>query len=184
MKNDLIERDFKELGVWYYEPPLFTDYRFILGTVGDNPLVCVGINPSTAEPGNLDNTLKSVERIAKNNGFDSWIMLNVYPQRATDPNSMDNERNEELHRTNMEYMDLLFRSKKITLWAAWGTIAEKRPYLKECIYEITELAKKYNISWVSFGSVSKAGHPHHPLYLRQDSTPESFDMEEYISNSF
>ncbi len=32
---------------------------------------------------------KSVERLAAANGFDSWIMFNVYPQRATDPNDMD-----------------------------------------------------------------------------------------------
>ena len=54
-----------------------------------SPLVCIGINPSTAQPGALDPTLKSVERLANANGFDSWIMFNVYPQRATDPNDMD-----------------------------------------------------------------------------------------------
>ena len=32
--------------------------------------------------------MKSVERLAAANGFDSWIMFNVYPQRATDPNDM------------------------------------------------------------------------------------------------
>ncbi|MFR6424354.1 MAG: DUF1643 domain-containing protein, partial [Oscillospiraceae bacterium] len=48
-----------------------------------NPLICIGINPSTAQPGDLDNTLKSVERIALGNGYDSFTMFNVYPQRAT-----------------------------------------------------------------------------------------------------
>ena len=28
----------------------YTDYRYILGTVGNNPLITIGINPSTAEP--------------------------------------------------------------------------------------------------------------------------------------
>ena len=76
-------------GIWYYEPHTYLPYRYVLGRVGRHPLVCIGINPSTAQPGALDPTLKSVERLANANDFDSWIMFNVYPQRATDPNDMD-----------------------------------------------------------------------------------------------
>ena len=79
-------------GIWYYEPHTYQPYRYVLGRVGRHPLVCIGINPSTAQPGALDPTLKSVERLAAANGFDSWIMFNVYPQRATDPNDMDRVR--------------------------------------------------------------------------------------------
>ena len=86
---------------WIYVPDFYTEYRYILGTRGDNPLICIGINPSTAEPDNLDNTLKSVSRIAGGNGFDSWIMFNVYAQRATRPDDMDRELNRELHEENM-----------------------------------------------------------------------------------
>ena len=74
---------------WLYVPNAYTEYRYILGTRGKNPLICIGINPSTAEPDNLDNTLKSVERIALGNGFDSFIMFNVYAQRATNPDAME-----------------------------------------------------------------------------------------------
>ena len=62
-------------GVWYYEPHTYQNYRYVLGRVGKRPLVCIGINPSTAQPGALDPTLKSVERLAAANGFDSWIMF-------------------------------------------------------------------------------------------------------------
>ena len=70
-----------DIGKWLYAPNFYSEYRYILGTRGNNPLICIGINPSTAEPDNLDNTLKSVERIALGNGFDSFIMFNVYAQR-------------------------------------------------------------------------------------------------------
>ena len=63
---------------WLYVPDFYTEYRYILGTRGSYPLICIGINPSTAAPDDLDNTLKSVSRIAAHNGFDSWIMFNVY----------------------------------------------------------------------------------------------------------
>ena len=70
---------------WLYVPDFYTEYRYILGTRGKNPLICIGINPSTAAPDDLDNTLKSVARIAAGNGYDGWIMFNVYAQRATRP---------------------------------------------------------------------------------------------------
>ena len=69
---------------WLYAPNFYSEYRYILGTRGKNPLICIGINPSTAAPDDLDNTLKSVERIALGNGFDSFIMFNVYAQRGRD----------------------------------------------------------------------------------------------------
>ena len=53
---------------WLYVPDYYTDYRYILGTRGSDPLICIGINPSTAAPDDLDNTLKSVSRIAAGNG--------------------------------------------------------------------------------------------------------------------
>ena len=46
-----------DIAKWLYVPPFYSEYRFILGTRGKNPLICIGINPSTAEPDNLDNTL-------------------------------------------------------------------------------------------------------------------------------
>ena len=52
---------------WLFVPNEYTEYRYILGTRGKKPLICIGINPSTARPGDLDPTLKSVERVAKAN---------------------------------------------------------------------------------------------------------------------
>ena len=64
---------------WLYVPNRYCDYRYILGTAGTKPLICIGVNPSTAAPGDLDPTLKSVERIALGNGYDSFLMFNLYP---------------------------------------------------------------------------------------------------------
>ena len=33
---------------WLYVPNTYSEYRYILGTRGQKPLICVGINPSTA----------------------------------------------------------------------------------------------------------------------------------------
>ena len=169
---------------WLYVPDYYTEYRYILGTKGKNPLICIGINPSTAEPDNLDNTLKSVQRIAAHNGFDSFIMFNVYAQRATDPDDMDKVLNETLHRENMRAFEYILSNVgegvSPTVWAAWGTIIEKRPYLRDCVLDMVSLGKEYGARWVSAGKKSVRGHPHHPLYLRKDSVTEPFDIETYL----
>ena len=179
-KQDHIRYNVQE---WLYVPNDYNEYRYILGTKGDNPLICIGINPSTAAPNDLDNTLKSVERIALGNGYDSFIMFNVYAQRATKPDDMDDELNEKLHRENMkafEYILSLYKEEKPSVWAAWGTIVEMRSYLKDCLREMVDISYKYGATWYSSGAISKKGHPHHPLYLRKDSGLDAFDMESYL----
>ena len=90
---------------WIYVPNFYSEYRYILGTRGENPLICVGINPSTAAPDALDNTLKSVERVAHFNGYDSFLMFNVYAQRATNPDDMEFIYTPALHRENLTAFD-------------------------------------------------------------------------------
>lgn len=167
---------------WIYAPNFYSEYRYILGTRGDKPLICIGINPSTAQPGDLDNTLKSVERIALGNGFDSFLMFNVYAQRATDPDAMEQVCNPVLHRENLEaFRYVLSISKRPAVWAAWGTIIEKRAYLPDCLRDMLEIGEQYGASWYCAGAVSKKGHPHHPLYLRKDEKLKPFDVAAYLT---
>lgn len=175
-----IEYDVRD---WLYVPNHYAEYRYILGTTGKKPLICIGINPSTAAPNDLDNTLKSVERIAKGNGFDSFIMFNVYAERATRPQDMDKELNGELHLENMKAFDYvlsLYEGEHPAVWAAWGNIVEMRPYLKTCLRDMVEIGKNHSAIWYSSGAISKKGHPHHPLYLRKDSKLDVFDMDNYL----
>lgn len=173
-----------DAGKWLYVPDYYADYRYILGTRGNDPLICIGINPSTAAPDDLDNTLKSVARIADANGYDSWIMFNVYAQRATNPDDMDIVLNEKLHRENMRAFEYILSNVgegiSPAIWAAWGTIIEKRPYLRDCVLDMVRIGQSYGANWFSAGKRSKKGHPHHPLYLRKDAVTEPFDIEEYL----
>ena len=166
---------------WIYAPNFYSEYRYILGTRGKNPLICIGINPSTARPDDLDNTLKSVERIALGNGFDSFIMFNVYAQRATDPNSMEKVCNPLLHRENLKaFRYVLSISEKPAVWAAWGAIIEKRKYLADCLRDMLEAGNEYGARWYCAGAITKKGHPHHPLYLRKDEKIRPFDVSAYL----
>ena len=166
---------------WLYVPCRYSEYRYILGTRGKNPLICIGINPSTAAPDDLDNTLKSVERIALANGYDSFIMFNVYAQRATSPDDMEPLLNMRLHSENMKaFRYILSLCKRPSVWAAWGTIIEKRDYLPLCVRDMISLGNEFGAEWFSAGPRSKKGHPHHPLYLKKDCSLDSFDPTEYL----
>ena len=166
---------------WIYAPNFYSEYRYILGTRGKKPLICIGINPSTAEPEILDNTLKSVERIALGNGFDSFIMFNVYAQRATDPDTMEKKCNLRLHKENLEaFRYVLSISERPAVWAAWGAIIEKRDYLAGCVRDMVTVGQEYGAGWYCAGAITKKGHPHHPLYLRKDETIRPFDVKEYM----
>ena len=167
---------------WLYAPNFYSEYRYILGTRGKNPLICVGINPSTAKPDDLDNTLKSVQRIAAGNGFDSFLMFNVYAQRATRPDDMEKQCNLRLHEENMKaWRYLLSLAKEPAVWAAWGAIIEKRKYLPDCVRDMLLVGEEYGAKWVCAGAISKKGHPHHPLYLRKDEKLKPFNTESYLS---
>lgn len=171
-----------DIGKWIYAPNFYSEYRYILGTRGRNPLICIGINPSTAKPDDLDNTLKSVERIALGNGFDSFIMFNVYAQRATKPDDMERQCNLALHHENMEaFRYVLSISEKPVVWAAWGAIIEKRGYLSDCVRDMVSVGQDFGASWQCAGAISKKGHPHHPLYLRKDEKLKPFDVEGYLN---
>ena len=166
---------------WLYAPNFYSEYRYILGTRGRNPLICVGINPSTAKPDALDNTLKSVQRIADGNGFDSFLMFNVYAQRATRPDDMEKSCNLRLHEENMKaFRHLLSIGERPAVWAAWGAIIEKRRYLPECVADMLAISREYDAEWFCAGPISKKGHPHHPLYLRKDEKLKPFDTESYL----
>lgn len=167
---------------WIYVPNTYSEYRYILGTRGTNPLICIGINPSTAAPDALDPTLQSVERIAHANGFDSFLMFNVYAQRATRPDDMEKECNAALHEENrLAFRYLLSLSEHPAIWAAWGNIIEKRAYLMDCMRDFALDAETAGAKWYSAGPLLKSGHPHHPLYLKRDTKLIEFDIESYLA---
>ena len=176
---------------WYYSGNDDT-VRYILGEknilnkngTGSNPLIVIGINLSTAKPDDLDNTIKRVAKKAKEYGkeygIDSYIMMNVYPQRAKNPKFIhkQDEYNSNMHLENLNAFEYVFKNiKEPKIWAAWGSNIKKRKFLKECLKDIVLLLDKYNVVWMKRGNWK---HPHHPLYLSDNYKLEKFDINEYI----
>ena len=167
---------------WIYEESPDGRNRFLLGKNGHKTLICCGLNPSIATPEKLDPTMKKVETIAKANGYDSYIMINLYPMRSTDPDGIHDEMNEQIVQINLEFIESILKSGASNIWAAWGNLIEKRTYLKNCLEGIVNLAGTYNCAWYNCGETTKEGHPRHPLYLGGGSKLKEFDIAEYCKN--
>jgi len=164
---------------WLYTHTPDNSARYILGTVGERPLICFGINPSTAEPNKLDPTVNLVRLQAEAQGYDSFIMLNVYPQRATNPKDLHKTYCPTLQTENERQIAALIDGNDHTLWAAWGGLINKRPYLIPLVQNIIALPELQNCNWVSRGQPTKDGHPHHPLYVKKAAPFEAFDISMY-----
>lgn len=167
---------------WIYEQSADFTCRFLLGKRGSKPLVCCGVNPSFASPGDLDPTMKSVAAFAESNGYDSYIMINLYPMRATDPKDMHKEMDTDIVRKNFEIIETILSIGNCDIWAAWGNQIKTRKYLKECLEEIVGIADSCDCKWYTIGEVTKEGHPHHPLYLGKKCCMEKFDVHTYLQS--
>ena len=112
---------------WIYEPSPDNAARTLLGIEGPQPLVCLGINPSTAAPGDLDRTVSTVERVSVQRGYAGFMMLNVYPQRATDPDDLHRTVDPNLHEWNMRSIAAFANGRSLTVWAAWAHSSARGP---------------------------------------------------------
>lgn len=153
---------------WVYEHTEDDSARFALGQIlnpNGRTLLCFGINPSKASPEEPDNTIRKIIQISNYNGYDNWIMLNIYPQRATDPAALHPECDTALAKENM------LRIKRITeeysdsdILLAYGNLITKRKYLKPCLNEILSMLGEVQQRKLKVIKLTKANNPVHPLY--------------------
>ncbi len=87
--------------------------RFMLGEVGENPIICFGINPSTANDEKDDPTISKIRKIASENNCDGWIMLNLYAQVTPEPNELHKNQDFDiyLHEKNINIIKEIFKNK-------------------------------------------------------------------------
>lgn len=169
-----------------YQPTIYVNNddnscRFALGIEGVKPLIVIGINPSTADDKVPDRTIKRVIGFAEGNGFDSFIMLNLYPQRTPYPDDLHANIDVDIHNQNLKIIsDVLAKIHKPTILAAWSERIIVRNYLNECLKSIHETTKKFNPNWIVLGDLTKSGHPRHPLYASYELALNNFDTGNYI----
>ncbi|MFA4846136.1 MAG: DUF1643 domain-containing protein [Patescibacteria group bacterium] len=154
--------------------------RFALGELGTKNLAVFGVNPSTATDKVSDSTIQRVKGYSRAHGFDGWLMLNLYPQRTTDPRGLHAEVDLKMHAENLEHIaQSLTLAQNFTLCAAWGQLIRERDYLATCLECINASIGEHD--WHSIGTPTKEGHPRHPLYVPTANPLLYFDLEKYLN---
>ncbi|MDR2027681.1 MAG: DUF1643 domain-containing protein [Prevotellaceae bacterium] len=154
--------------------------RYVLGKKGSNPLVVLGLNPSTADDKTPDQTITRVMGFAEGTKHDGFVMINLYPLRATNPDNLPKEFNIEHHRANLEAIDAALNGyQEIDVLVAFGSGGITRSYLKDCLKDIVALIGKRKVNWYKIGELTKYGHPRHPSRAAYEALT-SFDIEEYM----
>jgi hypothetical protein len=143
-------------------------YRYCLWRIWNiyKPLIMfVGLNQSTANEVSNDPTIKSVCRIAKNNGYGGVYMMNCFPIIFSDP-SVLNDFDKSIH----DQWQLTLNDRKLRevgllvkdTCFAWGNFNIVRESHRD-----TDLIKMFPNALCLHKN--KNGSPKHPLYCKSES---------------
>jgi serine/threonine protein phosphatase 1 len=141
-----------------------TSKRFLLGKKGNQELLAIALNPSTANEVTLDPTSRNIETLALNNNCDGWYMVNLYPGRTSKPEFLPKTPNEVLLKENFSFIENLFVSNDFNITKVllcWGNEVDSFRYLKESAKTIIAILDKYEVSCY-FMKMTRAGNPYHP----------------------
>lgn len=140
-------------------------YRYALWRIWDEskPFVMfIGLNPSTANEIDNDPTIKSVCRIAKNNGYGGVYMMNCFPYVSTIPEDMVlcKPKSKEWNINELWLFEISNKCKDVVF--AWGSFSI-----------VNEMGRDVDLSNLFPNAmalhINKNGSPKHPLYCKSDS---------------
>jgi hypothetical protein len=155
--------------------------RFYLGEEGSKVLVFCGLNPSTATKEKSDTTISKVKQYAKNYGYDSFLMINLYPLRSTDPGKLPIELDEKLHLENIRNIKRILKYyKQSDLLVCWGNNIKDRKYLRKCFANIWSETKEFFRGVYRIGDLTKTGEPRHPSRAAYPLVKTKFDIKNYL----
>ena len=155
-------------------------WRYTLGKSGSRKLLTIGLNPSTATKEKSDTTVAKVEGAAIRNGFDGFVMLNLYPVRSTNYNELPADLDDGAFSENLNRIDALVASEsKPEIWAAWGESVYARSYFIAAAKELLVRLQRHSPTWQHFGPLTGSGHPRHPSRLQYAWAFSPFDTIGY-----
>lgn len=137
--------------------------RFLIGELGQNNILCIGINPNTADEKNLDPTSGNIKRITSENGYDGWVLANLYPKRKSKAIDLEQEPDADLIAENAKIIESFILENNINdVWIAWGNDIQKRKYFKESVITLLKIFmnQKMNVYAIR---MNDSGEPTHPV---------------------
>ena len=148
-------------------------YRYVLfrqwGATETKVLTMIMLNPSTATEVQNDPTIERCERRARQWGFDSLRILNIFAFRATDPADMRAAR-DPVGPLNDHYIQAAITARDATaqIVCGWGTHGD---HLDRGA-QVMALLQASGVPLLAL-KWTKHGHPQHPLYVGYDKMPVS-----------
>lgn len=154
-------------------------YRYLLIRTWDEKLPNLGlimINPSNADEETDDPTIRRCIALAKNLGYGSIWVGNLFAYVCSQPNNMfalqRNEGVDVVGPDNLVYLEHLFENVDACI-CAWGNNGNKGIEAKD---EIAFLSRRNKVPLYAF-QLTKTGEPQHPLYLPNNTDVSSFTLK-------
>lgn len=120
----------------------------------------IGLNPSVADETKDDPTIRRCIRFARDWGYDSLCMANLFAFRATKPAEMKQSR-DPIGPDNDLMLKELAHSAGVVV-AAWGVHGT---------HKRRDQLVRQRVSGLHYLRLTKDGHPGHPLYLPASLRP-------------
>ena len=153
------------------------DYRYYLTRFWEESkgaVVFIMLNPSTADAGHDDPTIRACVDFAKNLGYGGMYIVNLFAFRATNPDKL-NEVLDPFGPENYSFVTKLCESSIVKqIICAWGSkLPLKYPEAGR------DMVKKLNHKGITTFAlkVNLDGNPTHPLYLKRLLKPFEFTYE-------
>lgn len=125
---------------------------------GNRLLMWIGLNPSTADETQLDPTLTRILGFTRREGYDGFIMTNLFGFRATLPKDM-RAAPDPVGPDNDKWLLTSARrcGKVVAAWGSHGSFLDREA-------QVCALLKDFELVCLSRNA---DGSPGHPLYLKK-----------------
>ena len=125
-------------------------------------ILFIMLNPSTANAETDDPTIRRCVNFAKSWGYGGIEVVNLFALISSDPTKLLTTTNSIGTNNDLVILNAASRAGKIIVaWGAFGVARVRGEDVLKLLYE-------YDIFCLG---KTKAGHPKHPLYLRNDLNP-------------
>ena len=135
-------------------------YRYSLSRIWDKQkkfVLFIGLNPSTADEGMDDPTIRRCSGYAQHWGYGGFMIVNLFAYRTTFPSNLKKVKC-PVGSENDKYIIKLSKKADITV-AAWGDNGNLYNRDKQVLSLVPNLVCL---------KINKSRQPAHPLYLKKD----------------
>ena len=158
---------------WKRSDAVFSDdarYRYTLlrswAMTGPQVCFCM-LNPSVADHIFDDATVRRLLVFAKDWGYGSLQVVNLFAYRATNPARLRDVDDPVGPQNNQAILEAAFHADRVIV--AWGALGSWRERDQQALALLERAGREpYHLG------LTREGHPRHPLYLRKTVTPQPY----------